>query len=176
MDNFFANLTAVLSTTPQRWHQITQNFSEDLLRRQPMDGEWCALECLLHLMDTDTVFGARVKAFLAKENFPAYDPDAQGTKLTQDMTGTDLAAQFKAIRTENLKLIATITEADLANEVIHSELGAVNLSNMLHEWGGHDLMHIIQAEHALMQPFIAGCGAWKPYFVEHLPEATLSDF
>jgi hypothetical protein len=29
---------------------------------------------------------------------------------------------------------------------------------MIHEWAAHDLMHTIQGERALMQPFIADCG------------------
>jgi len=28
----------------------------------------------------------------------------------------------------------------------------------------HDLMHTVQAERAMMQPFIAGSGPWRPYF------------
>jgi hypothetical protein len=44
----------------------------------------------------------------------------------------------------------------------------VSLSELLHEWAGHDLMHTVQAERALMQPFIQGCGPWQPYFRDHL--------
>jgi hypothetical protein len=29
------------------------------------------------------------------------------------------------------------------------------------------LMHLVQAEQALMQPFINGCGAWQVYFTRH---------
>jgi len=38
---------------------------------------------------------------------------------------------------------------------------------MLNEWAAHDLMHTVQAERALMQPFIPGSGAWRVYFREH---------
>jgi hypothetical protein len=30
-------------------------------------------------------------------------------------------------------------------------------------------MHTVQAERALMQPFIQGCGPWQVYFTDHLP-------
>ena len=72
------------------------------------------------------------------------------------------------MRAENLKLIDTITPADLDKTARHAELGTVSLGNLLHEWGGHDLMHLVQAERALMQPFIAGCGAWQSYFTDHV--------
>ena len=35
---------------------------------------------------------------------------------------------------------------------------------MIHQWAGHDLMHTVQGERALLQPFIEGCGPWKRYF------------
>jgi hypothetical protein len=38
---------------------------------------------------------------------------------------------------------------------------------------GHDLMHTVQAERALMQPFIAGCGPWQPYCADHEGPAVI---
>jgi hypothetical protein len=32
---------------------------------------------------------------------------------------------------------------------------------MIHQWAAHDLNHTVQAERALMQPFIAGPGPWR---------------
>jgi hypothetical protein len=42
---------------------------------------------------------------------------------------------------------------------------------MLHQWVGHDLGHIVQAERALMQPFIAGSGPWRGFFEDDDVEA-----
>lgn len=173
MDNLLHNLKAVLSTTPDRWHQITQNFSDDILRRQPLAGEWSALECLVHLIDVDTkVFPVRVKAFLAGEDFPGFFPDEEGARLGDNVTATDLANKYESIRAENLKLIDTITKADLSRTATHAELGKITLSQLLHEWGGHDLMHTVQAEQALMQPFINGCEPWKDYFISHIATSS----
>jgi hypothetical protein len=33
-------------------------------------------------------------------------------------------------------------------------------------------MHIVQAERAVMQPFIAGSGPWRPYFADHDSDAS----
>jgi hypothetical protein len=35
------------------------------------------------------------------------------------------------------------------------------------EWSALDLMHTVQGERALLQPFIDGCGPWKRYFSDH---------
>src|SRR5260221_14319361 len=38
---------------------------------------------------------------------------------------------------------------------------------LVHEWAAHDLMHTVQAERALMQPFVVGSGPWRSYFADH---------
>lgn len=43
----------------------------------------------------------------------------------------------------------------------------VTLREMLNEWAGHDLMHTVQAELAVMQPFITASGPWRGYFADH---------
>ena len=170
MDNLLANLKAVMQSTPQRFQQFVEIYPDDLIRRQPKEGEWSALECLVHLIDTDRdIFSVRVKTFMAGEKeMKAFFPDEEGTKLTDDVTAADLLQQFNKLRTENLKLIDTITDADLSRTAVHSELGEITLSQLLHEWGGHDLMHTVQAEQAMIQPFIAGCEPWKEYFATHI--------
>ena len=42
------------------------------------------------------------------------------------------------------------------------------MDELLNEWAAHDLMHTVQAERALMQPFIQGCGPWQHYFQDHV--------
>lgn len=65
-------------------------------------------------------------------------------------------------------MLAEVSLADLSRQARHQELGIVSLSELVHEWAGHDLMHTVQAERALMQPFIQGCGPWQAYFRDHL--------
>ncbi len=168
MSDILTDLRAVLVTTPQRWLSLSESFSDAMLRRRPAPGEWSALECLLHLIDLDqSVFPQRVKAILAGADFPAFFPDEEGSQLSADTSPLELAQQFAALRTSNLHLLDEIAPDDLQRSATHAELGTVTLSHLLHEWGGHDLMHLVQAEQALMQPFIDGCGAWQVYFTKH---------
>lgn len=158
---------AVLSTTPVRWVSLTDTLPLDLLSRPPAANEWSALDCLRHLFDTERkVFPVRVQACLAGQDFVAFNPDTEGTK---DVTWTpaQLAADFAQLRAESLTALEQVTTVDLARTVRHSELGPVTLGELLHEWAGHDLMHTVQAERAVMQPFILGCGPWRPYFQDH---------
>lgn len=159
---------AVLRITPERWIQLAGSVPAELLVRAPAAGEWSALECLQHLVDTERwVFPARVRALLAGQDFPAFDPDSQGTKSAVVQSPVELAAEFARLRRGGLADLATVTADDLERRARHSELGVVTLSELLHEWAAHDLMHTVQGERALMQPFIAGSGPWQPYFHDH---------
>ena len=111
---------ALLATTTTRWQTLANTLPAGLLTRPPAPGEWSALECLQHLVDTERwVFPVRLRCFLAGENFPAFDPDSQGTKPDQQSPPADLAADFARMRAESLALIATLTPADLARKAVH---------------------------------------------------------
>lgn len=156
----------VLSTTPARWLSLAENLSLDLLARPPAPGEWSALECLYHLLDTENIFPVRVHALLTGQPIVAFDPDTEGTKST-DQAPQQLAQKFVSMRRASLKELERVTLQDLSRTAHHSELGTVTLGELLHEWAAHDLTHTIQAERALMQPFIAGSGLWRSYFQDH---------
>ncbi len=175
MNDVLTSASAVLSATPARWASLAQAVPADLLSLPPAPGEWSALECLQHLVDTEPVFQFRVDAFLAGRDFPAFDPDSQGTKPDAGRTPADLAAEYARLRAASLGALARLTPDDLGRQSTHQELGRVTLSEMVHEWAAHDLMHTVQAERALMQPFIRGCGPWLKYFSDHTLVEAVED-
>ncbi len=157
----------ILSTTAARWLSLTETVPVDLLTRTPAPNEWSALDCLCHLFDTEKwVFPARVQALLTGQNMVAFDPDTQGTQSTM-WNPEQLAAEFARLRKDSLAALEQITIQDLTRTGQHSELGTVTLGELLNEWAAHDLMHTVQAERALMQPFIQGSGPWRHYFRDH---------
>lgn len=163
----------VLETTPSRWLELAKNLPADLLLRPPAAGEWSAVDCLQHLVDAERwVFPTRVEAILAGQDFPAFDPDSQGTKSDTTLAPAELAGEFARMRKDSLVLLKQVTPADLERQASHQELGIVSMSELLHEWAGHDLMHTVQAERALMQPFILGCGPWQSYFTDHFVRSS----
>jgi hypothetical protein len=169
-ESLITTVHAVLQTTPARWQSLVAALPLERLDASPKAGEWSALSCLRHLVEAEAdVFPVRVRRILAGEDFDRFDPDAAGA---QDVTSTpeELIARFTTLRQASLELLATLTESDLARTARHQELGIVTLSELLHEWAGHDLMHTVQAEEALLQPFIAGAGPWRGYFVDHIAE------
>jgi DinB family protein len=167
MEHLLTSARSVLETTAPRWTRLIETLPAELLARPPAAGEWSAVDCLRHLRDTERfAFPLRVRAFLAGQDFPGFDPDQDGTPAT-DEAPAGLLADFAALRAESLDLLAQLTERDLERTARHSQLGEVTLGQMIHEWAGHDLMHTVQAERALMQPFIVGSGPWRFYFADH---------
>ncbi len=169
MDNPLPHAISILSSTPSRWNELAQHASLDLLTLSPKTGEWSAFECLLHLLDTERwVFPVRVQAFLSGQDFPAFNPDTQGTGFTTEIDFSGLTNEFQLLRQSSLALLETLVPSDLNRTARHAELGPVSLGQLLNEWAAHDLDHTIQAERALMQPFIRGCGPWQTYFASNL--------
>jgi hypothetical protein len=159
---------ALLEATPQRWRGLTAAADPLLLAREPRPGEWSALGCLQHLLDTEEhVFPVRVRAFLAGHDFPAFDPDAEGTLVGEGVDAARIVERFASLRGESVALLRTLRETDLARTARHAELGPVTLEQLLNQWAGHDLMHTVQGERALMQAFIPATGPWRSFFADH---------
>jgi DinB superfamily len=166
MSELVESVRAVLESNAKRWLAFAEMVPEDLLGRPPAAGEWSATACLQHLVDTERwVFPTRLRAFLEGSDIQAFDPDGQGSG--DERSAGDLAAEFARLRAESLELLAQVGQDDVNRTSNHSELGPVQLREMLNEWAAHDLNHTIQAERALMQVFISGSGPWRHYFVEH---------
>jgi len=157
---------AILATTPARWLKLIESVPVELLSMPPAPNEWSALQCLQHIVDVERKsFPVRLKALLAGQPFPGFNPQANGAKAEPTIA---LAAEFDALRKQNLAQYDKVTEADLAREALHAEYGMVTMSQFLHHMAAHDLMHTVQAERALMQPFIRGCGPWVVNYDDHI--------
>jgi hypothetical protein len=158
---------AVLRVGPERWRVFVGMTNPDILLRAPKTGEWSAANVLQHLIDVEPVFTRRVQAIKAGEDFPSFDQDNGGEvgKPVDDIAA--LIDRWAALRERGLAVLATVHHDDLMRTANHAELGQMTLAMLLNEWAGHDLMHMVQAEEAVMQPFIAGVGPWRGYFVAH---------
>lgn len=168
MSTLLERVEAVLSTTPERWQRLVSTLPTDLLARQPAAGEWSALNCLQHLLNAELInFPVRFRAFLTGQPLPDFDPSWQHESV-DPLTAEQLVAEFTRLRRESLALLKGISEDDLEKTSTHPRLGTVViLKQLLNTWAAHDLMHTVQAERALMQPFMLECGSWRVFFKDH---------
>jgi len=166
MEKFFSDVLTVLSTTPERWQRLVGTLPDNLLHRKPLPGEWSALECLSHIVNAEAAFNFRLKCFLEGVDFTAFTPEERGSKAVS-WSAQELADAYSRVRQESLKHLETLSEKDFDRSALHPKMGPVTLRQMLNEWAAHDLMHTVQAERALMQPFIDACGPWQRSFLDH---------
>jgi uncharacterized damage-inducible protein DinB len=166
------NVKAVFRITPARLKALFQAFPDDLLRREPAPGEWSPIQVLHHLISADRLFTARTRAALVGDDQPAMSSASE----VPDVSALELVAQFEALRNETLALLEQVNEEHFEIEIMHPRMGLMTLHNMLNYWGGHDLMHLIQIEQAVMQPFIPVSGPWQVNFAKHIlnPDETQS--
>ena len=82
MPDLIERTAAVLRINGERWQALATGIDRDLLARRPEPGEWSALECLGHTVDTEeAIFSWRIRGFLTGvEVLPGYDPDVLGTR------------------------------------------------------------------------------------------------
>ena len=167
MNTLVEHIQAILATTSERWQRLVSALPIDLLARPAAEGEWSALRCLQHLVDTERlVFPVRFHAFLTGQAFTNFDPNAQHSD-PDAQTPEQLVAEFARRRQESLALLAQLKDDDLKRTAQHPQFGTVTLGQMLHTWAAHDLNHTVQAERALMQPFMLGSGPWRAFFRDH---------
>jgi hypothetical protein len=169
MKDLIRSVQAVLETTPGRWEAMARTLPRSLLARPAAPGEWSAIQCLQHLLDTeDQVFTLRIARILEGRSFPGFDPDSEPGRPSNEGDPVVMARDLRTRRQASLGVIGKLQSEDLARMATHPELGEVSLGELLHEWAAHDLMHTVQAERAMMQPFIEGCGPWRPCFADHV--------
>jgi hypothetical protein len=157
---------SIIVTTPERWLNLVDAVPTELLLMRPAPNEWSALDCLQHMVDVERdSFPVRVKALLAGTSFPGFAPGDNGIKAPPTIA---LAAEFDQLRKKNLILFNQITEGDLDRQALHAEYGRVSMREFLHHWAAHDLNHTVQAERALMQPYIYGCGPWQVVYTDQI--------
>jgi hypothetical protein len=115
-------------------------------------------------------FPVRFRAFMEGRDFEPFDPNRELADLDAQ-TSEQLAATFAGLRKESLDLLEGVTDEDLGRTARHPAFGPVTLGQMLQTWAAHDLNHTVQAERALMQPFILACGPWRSFFQDHVVAA-----
>lgn len=169
-NNILSWCKSVASVTPARWFSLVQSVPLELLTARPAPGEWSALECLQHMTEVEAVsFPVRIKAILAGQPFPAFNPADRPPKPAPTVA---LADEFNGLRSQTLALIDSLTETDLEKQGLHAEYGWVTMSQLLNHIAAHDLNHLVQAERAIMQPFIQGSGRFAVNYTDHAVKMT----
>jgi hypothetical protein len=139
---------ALLGTMPVILRAQFEAVPDALLRWRPVPGEWCALEVVGHLVETEERgFAGRIRTILAEERprFSTWDPSAVArARHDERRDPAELLAEFTGRRALSVALVETLTATDLARGGDHPEVGFLTVNDLLHEWIHHDANHLRQ--------------------------------
>ncbi len=139
------------ATTPDRIRRLIADAGPDL-RTKPAARAWSVLECIGHVSDAEIVMSARYRWVLAHDEpeLIGYDQDlwVDGLRHNTD-DPADLLAVFEALRVANLALWRRSSPEQRARVGIHRERGRESFDLMFRLLGGHDRVHLDQADRAL---------------------------
>jgi len=136
----------VLGTTPVYLRAEFEAAPEALLRWRPAPEEWCLLEVVGHLIETEERgFAGRIRTILTEERlqFTTWDPSTVARERQDDQRDpAELLAEFVRRRTSSITLVEALTAADLNRGGDHPEVGFLTVNDLLHEWIHHDANHL----------------------------------
>jgi DinB superfamily len=139
---------ALLGTMPIFLRAEFEAAPEALLRWRPASEEWCLLEVVGHLIETEERgFAGRIRTILTEERpqFTTWDPSAVARERQDERRDpAELLAEFIKRRTAGVALVETLTATDLDRGGDHPEVGFLIVNDLLHEWIHHDANHLRQ--------------------------------
>lgn len=148
---------SLLRGTPSSWHAEGEG-----------PGTWSPVDVVGHFIhgeETDWVPRARlILEHGDTRPFEPFDRFAQ-FREGEGMSVTALLDEFEALRAANLATLAgwRLTDAQLALEGRHPDLGVVTLGQLLATWVVHDLGHVAQVARVMARRHRDDVGAWRAY-------------
>lgn len=139
----------VLRATPDALQRIVSPLSPEQLRTPEAPGKWSIGQVVRHLADSEIVWGWRLRLVLAQDRpaLTGYDQDAWAERLQYDAAPVGEALdEFSALRRTHLRLVTSVSAADLARVGVHAERGEESVAHMINMYAGHDLLHLRQID------------------------------
>jgi hypothetical protein len=139
---------ALLATMPVFLQAEFEAAPEALLQWRPAPEEWCVLEVIGHLIETEERgFAGRIQTILAEERprFTTWDPATVARERQYERCDpAELLAEFTRRRTAGVALVEALTATDIDRGGDHPEVGFLTVNDLLHEWIHHDGNHLRQ--------------------------------
>jgi hypothetical protein len=138
--------------------------SDEVLAWHPASGEWCAKECLGHMVEAERRgFNGRIRTILAQSEpqLPGWDQEAVERERNDcQRSVAELLREFTTMREDSAVLVRNLAPADLTRGGTHEKVGYVTVENLLHEWLHHDRNHFRQLQaniQAYVWPTMGNC-------------------
>ena len=168
MDFDLKNGIAILERTPATLRALLDGLSPAWTDASEGPDTWSPYVVIGHLIHgerTDWIPRAQIiRAQGANRTFTPYDRFAQ-FRESQGRTLIELLDEFTRLRAQNVGTLKSwrLTDAQLALQGQHPELGAVTMRQLLACWVAHDLGHIVQVARVMAKQYREAIGPWTAY-------------
>ncbi|MBA2381136.1 MAG: DinB family protein [Chloroflexi bacterium] len=123
--------------------------SNDVVSGHPAPAEWCAKECVGHLIEVERHgFNGMIAGILKERDHlqPDWDPDAVHA-TRNDCAGSveGLMTEFVRLREDSIAILSKLDHDDLHRSGTHRWRGPITVGGLLRPWLNHERMHFRQA-------------------------------
>ncbi|MGA9529875.1 MAG: DinB family protein [Terriglobales bacterium] len=142
----------VLGQTASTLADLVARHPAEVLRGRVIPGKWTANEIIGHLVDSEWVYGYRLRLILCEDepNILGYKQDAWvASQRHNGREPSELVEIFRTLRGVNLSVWRGMSAEDLRRSGQHNERGAESLAVMLRLLAGHDLSHLNQISRSI---------------------------
>lgn len=143
----------VQESEPELWRRLVDHAGAHL-RTCPGEGEWSALECLGHMVDSELITSARYRWVLSEDE-PTLVGFNQNAWVARPDRATDdpglLLEIFSVLRRANVALWRRTPISERGRFGLHAERGPESYELLFRLQAGHGRIHRAQAERALAQ-------------------------
>ena len=137
----------VMRSTPAALRRAIRGAPRSRLARRPAPGKWSAAEILAHLVDTDLLWGYRMRKILettgARLDWVEQDQWCRKLRYAAVPPPASLTA-FDGLRRWNLALLDRLPPARRRAWGAHSSFGHLSVTRIVRMLAGHDRNHLRQ--------------------------------
>jgi hypothetical protein len=155
---------SLLEKTPGLLELLLRDVSQELLQWKPAPERWSIAEVLAHMAVIEQLYEQRARRIVLDDSpvLPPYVPPEESE--LQKKTARHHLERFVGLRRAFVFYLHSIPSTAAARTGRHHEMGAITLSQMLHELANHDLGHFRQiAELYRAYAFYPHAGPFQKY-------------
>lgn len=137
----------LLKTGPSKIARAVAGLRKDQLRRRPAPSKWSINEIVGHLVDTEYVYGFRLRMALSESGRPvlAYDQPTWTKVLKhQRRSAPQMMEAIQTMRRATLEVVQSVPRRAWNRYGLHPERGKETVRRTLELVAGHDLNHLDQ--------------------------------
>jgi hypothetical protein len=157
----------ILESTPVTLSALLAGHDYDALTT-PADEGWSLHHVIAHIVDVDQViYTDRIHRILTEDRpfIRSIDPLERLTeRALLDRDIGKLIDDLAARRPDEIAALRTLNAQQLGRTGDHDEAGEITVSDLIHQWAYHDLMHLKQAGGILQAPLVVRMGNTRRFY------------